>query len=157
MSLTERWTQTLNELQTQGRLRSLKLPSGIDFTSNDYLGYATRVRKIEPQSELSRSGIASRLLRGHHELWDRVESELAAWHGAESVLMMTSGFSANEGLISTVVEPGDWVATDAFSLADITAGVALDFAGWVKVDVNEGRPALAAWRARLAQRPSFAL
>ncbi len=51
----------------------------------------------------------------------------------------------------------DWVATTSFSLADITAGVALDFAGWVKVDVNEGRPAVAAWRAKLAQRPSFAL
>lgn len=51
----------------------------------------------------------------------------------------------------------EWVATDAFSLADITAGVALDFAGWVKVDANEGRPAIAAWRARLAQRPSFSL
>ena len=51
----------------------------------------------------------------------------------------------------------DWVATDSFSLADITAGVALDFAGWVKIDANEGRPAIAAWRARLAQRPSFSL
>lgn len=51
----------------------------------------------------------------------------------------------------------DWVAADTFSLADITAGVALDFAGWVKVDVNESRPAIAAWRARLAQRPSFGL
>lgn len=51
----------------------------------------------------------------------------------------------------------DWVAADTFSLADISAGVALDFAGWVKVDVNESRPAIAAWRARLAQRPSFGL
>ena len=51
----------------------------------------------------------------------------------------------------------DWVATDTFSLADITAGVALDFAQWVKVDASEGRPAVAAWRARLAARPSFAL
>ena len=51
----------------------------------------------------------------------------------------------------------DWVAIDRFSLADITAGVALDFAGWVKVDVNAGRPAIAAWRARLAERPSFGL
>ena len=51
----------------------------------------------------------------------------------------------------------EWVAIDGFSLADITAGVALDFAGWVKVDVNEGRPAIAAWRARLAERPSFKL
>jgi glutathione S-transferase len=51
----------------------------------------------------------------------------------------------------------EWVAIDQFSLADITAGVALDFAGWVKVDVNAGRPAIAAWRERLKQRPSFAL
>ena len=51
----------------------------------------------------------------------------------------------------------DWVATGSFSLADITAGVALDFAGWVKVDVNEGRPAITAWRERVAARPSFAL
>ena len=51
----------------------------------------------------------------------------------------------------------EWVATDGFSLADISAGVALDFAGWIKVDVNEGRPAIAEWRERLAQRPSFGL
>ena len=51
----------------------------------------------------------------------------------------------------------EWVATSRFSLADITAGVALDFAGWVKVDVNADRPAVAAWRARLAERPSFKL
>jgi glutathione S-transferase len=51
----------------------------------------------------------------------------------------------------------EWVATGSFSLADVTAGVALDFASWVKVDANEGRPAIAAWRAMLAARPSFAL
>lgn len=57
----------------------------------------------------------------------------------------------------THMQGRDWVAIDRFSLADITAGVALDFAGWVKVDVNAGRPAIAAWRARLAERPSFKL
>lgn len=51
----------------------------------------------------------------------------------------------------------EWVATDRFTLADVTAGVALDFAGWIKVDASEGHPAIAAWRARLAARPSFAL
>ena len=51
----------------------------------------------------------------------------------------------------------EWTALDVFSLADITAGVALDFAGWVKVDVNAGRPAITAWRAKLAARPSFSL
>lgn len=51
----------------------------------------------------------------------------------------------------------EWLAADHFTLADISAGVALDFAQWIKVDANAGRPAIAAWRARLAQRPSFAL
>ena len=51
----------------------------------------------------------------------------------------------------------EWVAIGQFSLADITAGVALDFARVLRIDVDEGRPAIAAWRARLAARPSFAL
>lgn len=51
----------------------------------------------------------------------------------------------------------EWVAGGAFSVADITAGVALDFARVLKIDASEGRPAIATWRARLAARPSFAL
>ena len=51
----------------------------------------------------------------------------------------------------------DWVATDSFSLADITAGVALDFARVLRIDAGEGRPNVAAWRARLAERASFSL
>jgi 8-amino-7-oxononanoate synthase len=62
-------------------------------------------------------------LRGHHEIWDEVESALAAWHGADAVLMMNSGFTANEGLISTVIEPGDWVATDELNHACIAEGL----------------------------------
>jgi 7-keto-8-aminopelargonate synthetase-like enzyme len=69
--------------------------------------------------------MASRLLRGHHAVWDEVEAALAAWHGAEAVLMMTSGFTANEGLIATVIEPTDWVATDERVHASIIDGLRL--------------------------------
>lgn len=48
-----------------------------------------------------------------------------------------------------------FVAAHGFSLADITAGVALDFARVLRIDAREGRPAIAAWRNRLAARPSF--
>ena len=41
MSLFERWSGTLAELREQGRYRSFRLPVGIDFTSNDYLGYGS--------------------------------------------------------------------------------------------------------------------
>ena len=51
----------------------------------------------------------------------------------------------------------DYLAKSGFSIADITAGVALDFARVLRIDVNEGRPNVAAWRARLAARPSWGL
>jgi 7-keto-8-aminopelargonate synthetase-like enzyme len=64
-------------------------------------------------------------LRGHHEIWNQVESALAAWHGCEAAMMMTSGYAANEGLISTLTEPGDWVASDALNHACIVDGLRL--------------------------------
>lgn len=135
MSLFGRWSGVLDELRGQGRYRSFRLPAGIDFTSNDYLGYGNgripsggREPPEAPHAQgahAPRSGMASRLLRGHHAVWDEVESLLAAWHGAEAALMMTSGYNANEGLIATVAEPGDWVAADELSHACIVDGLRL--------------------------------
>lgn len=51
----------------------------------------------------------------------------------------------------------DYVAASGFSVADITAAVAIDFARVLRIDPLEGRPHIAAWRARLAQRPAFSL
>jgi len=51
----------------------------------------------------------------------------------------------------------EWVAGGAFSVADITAAVALDFARVLRIDASEGRPAIAAWRERIATRPAFSL
>ena len=51
----------------------------------------------------------------------------------------------------------DFVATDGFSLADITAVVMIDFARVVKVRPGEQQPNLLRWRAAMAQRPAMAL
>jgi glutathione S-transferase len=51
----------------------------------------------------------------------------------------------------------EFVATEAFSLADITAVVAVDFARVVKVKPGEQHPNLVRWRAAMAQRPAMAL
>lgn len=50
-----------------------------------------------------------------------------------------------------------FVATDRFSVADITAVVAVDFARAVKVRPGEQHPNLQRWRAAMAQRPAMAL
>lgn len=49
-----------------------------------------------------------------------------------------------------------FVAADQFSIADITALVAVDFARVVKVKPDERHPHLLRWRTALAQRPGMA-
>jgi len=123
MSLFERWAALIEGLQRQNCFRRLSAPAGVDFSSNDYLGYA---RILKPDSQtMSRSGAASRLLRGHHSVWEQVETTLAEWHGTEAALVLTSGYVANEGLLSTVIEAGDWAASDEFNHASIIDGLRL--------------------------------
>src|SRR5438445_767091 len=121
MSLSGRWSACLDDLRTEGRYRALSLPHGVDLASNDYLGWGQALRG----GTGPRSGMASRLLRGQQAIWDEVETALAGWHGAEAALVMTSGYAANEGLLSTVIEPQDWVASDALNHASIIDGLRL--------------------------------
>jgi glutathione S-transferase len=51
----------------------------------------------------------------------------------------------------------DFIAADRFSIADITAVVAVDFARVVKVRPGEQHPDLQRWRAAMAKRPSMSL
>ena len=49
----------------------------------------------------------------------------------------------------------DFIAADRFSLADITAVVAVDFARVVRLKPDPQHPHLQRWRAAMAQRPSM--
>jgi glutathione S-transferase len=51
----------------------------------------------------------------------------------------------------------EFIATGRFSIADITAVVAVDFARIVKVKPGDRHPHLGRWRAAMAQRPSMSL
>ena len=51
----------------------------------------------------------------------------------------------------------DFIAADRFSIADITAVVAVDFARVVKIKPGEQHPHLQRWRLAMAQRPSMSL
>ena len=51
----------------------------------------------------------------------------------------------------------EFVATDRFSVADITAVVAVDFARVVKVKPGDEHPHLQRWRAAMALRPAMSL
>jgi 8-amino-7-oxononanoate synthase len=153
MSLFDRWRVQLDRLREEGRHRTLTPPAGIDFSSNDYLGYARRAGSVsDPSLELSRSGAASRLLRGHHPIWDQVETKLAAWHQAQAAIVMNSGYSANEGLLSTICDAGDVVFSDQCNHASIIDGLRLSRAEKVIFRHNDLNELDAMLRERKARR-----
>jgi glutathione S-transferase len=51
----------------------------------------------------------------------------------------------------------EFIAADRFSIADITAVVAVDFARVVKLKPGEQHPHLLRWRTGMAQRPAMSL
>jgi glutathione S-transferase len=55
------------------------------------------------------------------------------------------------------VDGRDYIAGGCFSVADITAVVAVDFARIVKVKPGEQHPHLLRWRAKVGERPATAL
>ncbi|MFA7306785.1 MAG: aminotransferase class I/II-fold pyridoxal phosphate-dependent enzyme, partial [Hyphomicrobium sp.] len=99
--------RALDALLRRGRLRSLDAPSGIDFTSNDYLGLAQSreladavVAAIERGVPVGAGG--SRLLRGNHPEHEALEAEAAAFFGSETALFFGGGFIANTALMATL-------------------------------------------------------
>jgi glutathione S-transferase len=59
--------------------------------------------------------------------------------------------------LNTRLAGRDFIASERFSIADITAVVGVDFARVVKVKPGDEHPHLLRWRAAMAQRPAMAL
>ena len=120
--------RSLEALARRGRRRALTSFAGADFTSNDYLGLASSAElKAAARAALERdvpigSG-GSRLLRGNHREHEALESEAAAFFGAESALFFGGGFIANLALFSTLPQRGDVVVHDALIHASVHDGM----------------------------------
>jgi len=128
-ALRHRVLERLAEWEAAGLTRSLCPPSGIDLSSNDYLGLATHPRLVrrlvEAVGVYGCGATASRLLRGHREIFAEVERRFAAFKGTEAALYFASGYAANLGVLTTFLEPGDVVFSDERNHASLIDGMRL--------------------------------
>ncbi len=117
----------LEALRSDGLYRELSPPRGIDFSSNDYLGLSNhprlRERMIRALADGPLGSPASRLLRGHTELHERLEERLAAWKGMEAALLFPSGYQCNLGVLATLVKRDDLALSDELNHASILDGL----------------------------------
>lgn len=124
-----RLAATLKDLRDAGLLRQMRLPHGLDLVSNDYLGLAEHPHLTEAMravmADLPAGSGGSRLLRGHHEMFDLVEDRLARFTGTESALLFGSGYTANIGLLQAIVSSDDLVVSDERNHASLIDGIRL--------------------------------
>ena len=108
------WHELQNELDARAAAdltRQLKrVPDGaLDLASNDYLGLSIDARVIEAArnaaAKFGTGARASRLVSGHYDGIEELETELANFKGCEAALVFSSGYAANLGVITALCNP----------------------------------------------------
>lgn len=135
----------LNTRINQSALRSLPLPiEGVDFSSNDYLGFAKNEEIFEAThnyliaNNIKINGASgSRLISGNHNLYPVTEKYIAEFHQSEAALIFNSGYDANLGFFSAVPQRNDIILFDELCHASIRDGIQMSYAKSYKFQHND--------------------
>ncbi len=113
----------------------------LSFCSNDYLGLANHPRVIEALvSATHRYGVgsgASHLVNGHSMEHDLLEQELAEMTGRESALLFSTGYMANVGVVSALMNKGDVIFQDRLNHASLIDASLLSSAQLIRYRHND--------------------
>lgn len=129
--LEKRLGHLLEKRRAQSKLRQLRYspPGTVDFSSNDFLSLATTPAfRDDFLAELNRvsrpvGSTGSRLLDGNSFYAEKLEKEIADFHGAEAGLLTNSGFDANVSLFMCLPQPGDIIVHDELIHASVHDGM----------------------------------
>lgn len=135
----------MNQREAEYALRKLVVRDGdIDFTSNDYLGFARSPRLysdidnyLKSKNHPLNGATGSRLLSGNHSLSEEVESFLTGYYNCEATLIFNSGFMANLGILSSLPQRNDLVIYDEYAHASIRDGLSMGMAKSMKFKHND--------------------
>ncbi|MBI1268520.1 MAG: aminotransferase class I/II-fold pyridoxal phosphate-dependent enzyme [Cryomorphaceae bacterium] len=117
------WQYLSDKLEVRaasGLKRQLQAPLRIDFSSNDYLGLASR--PLETNLVQSGAG-ASRLISGNHAQLVALEQYLSVFYRCRQTVVFESGYSANHTLFSALAQQGVGLLYDELVHASIRDGL----------------------------------
>lgn len=125
------------------------------FACNDYLGLANHPALIAAAQQAAArwgvGGTASHLVAGHFLPHEQLEQELAAFVGLPAALLFSSGYMANLGLLTCLLQRGDAVFADKLNHASLNDACLLaraDFKRYRHNDLAQLQALLAASSAR---------
>ena len=132
------------ERQQTGTIRTLKSTwPGIDFCSNDYLGFSKtcllsdKLREEEVTTDNFFGATGSRLISGNSQFVEDAEKQIALFHHGQSALIFNSGYDANLGILSSVPQKADLILYDECIHASIYDGIRLSAATHYKFRHND--------------------
>lgn len=130
MDIENRLVEKLEQRKRKQTFRSLTtVQNNIDFSSNDYLGFATdSLLEIASSGSHLSGAKASRLISGNSSLHEAVEQLVAKYHSSEAGLLFNSGYDANVGLMGCIAQKGDCILYDELSHASIRDGLKMSLA-----------------------------
>jgi len=137
--------KSLQNRKDQNAFRTLGTTnSGIDFSTNDYLGFAknhsiyNNTQSLLTSEDIIMNGATgSRLLSGNHKLYPLAENLIAEFHAADAALIFNSGYDANIGFFSAVPQRGDVIFYDELVHASIRDGISMSHARSFKFKHND--------------------
>tara|TARA_Y100000310_G_C20661442_1_gene805024 strand:- start:969 stop:2111 length:1143 start_codon:yes stop_codon:yes gene_type:complete len=111
------------------------------FGSNSYLGLTDHPKVIEAaKNAMNQYGAGcagSRFLNGTLDIHEELEDRLAHFLNKEAVLMYSTGFQVNMGVIPCLTTRGDYIIMDEFVHASIIEGARLSLANKLKFRHND--------------------
>ena len=111
------------------------------FGSNNYLGLSNHPYVIEKAQNILKkygAGIGGPpLLNGYTVLHRELEERLADMKKSEDALIYSSGYGANVGLLTALINPDDIVIHDAYSHASFSDGIKMSCAQSLKFPHND--------------------
>lgn len=111
------------------------------FGSNSYMGLTNHPKVIEAAVEATRkygTGMAgSPFLNGTIDLHKKLEAKIADWIGKEDVMLYSTGFGTNLGVVSTLTGREDYIILDEQDHASIIEGRRLSFSNYLKYKHND--------------------
>ena len=137
--------QKINFRKESNALRNLNNSNAsIDFSSNDYLGFAKNETIFDDTHLLLQDinlkingATGSRLISGNHELYIETETYIANFHQTEAALIFNSGYDANIGFFSSVPQRNDIILYDELCHASIRDGIVMSLAKSFKFSHND--------------------
>jgi len=101
----------------------------INLASNNYLGLCEHPKLVEAAIAATRKyGVGSgavRTIAGTMRIHMELEEKIAAFKGVEACVVFQSGFAANAGTVSSILEKEDFILSDELNHASIIDGARL--------------------------------